>query len=147
MTKPSIVQIVHGFIEGGSERQMIQLSQLLHESGQYTVHIASLSTGGVLRTELEHLGIPITEFPLTSFYDRNMVTQLSRFSIFLKEYRIQVVHSHDFYSNIFGMTGGALGRIAGRVASRRETAGTRTPTQKKVERYAFRLAHAVVANA
>ena len=50
MSKPNVLQIVHGFIEGGSERQMIQMASLLHDSGDYQVHVASLSTGGVLRS-------------------------------------------------------------------------------------------------
>src|SRR5918996_1228324 len=147
MSKRRVLQIVHGFIEGGSERQMIQMTKLLHESGDYEVHVASLSTGGVLRPQVERLQIPIVDFPLSSFYDANMVRQTRRFISFLKEHRIEVVHSHDFYSNIFGMIGAALAGVRGRVASRRETTGTRTLPQKAVERSAFRLARAVVANA
>lgn len=147
MPKPSVLQIFHGFIEGGSERQMIQMTKLLHESGDYDVHVASLSTGGVLRSEIERLQLPVTDFPLTSFYDANMVRQTRRFVSYLKKHQVKIVHSHDFYSNIFGMSGSALARIRGRIASKRETTGTRTPAQTTVERYAFGVAHAVVANA
>src|SRR5215217_1090900 len=147
MPKPSVLQIGHGFIEGGSERQMIQLAQLLRDSGDYQVHIASLSTGGVLRPYVERLQMPIIDFPLTSFYDANMVRQTRKFVSYLKKHQIKIVHSHDFYSNIFSMSGSTLAGIRGRIASKRETTGTRTPAQTTVERYAFRLAHAVVANA
>jgi glycosyltransferase involved in cell wall biosynthesis len=147
LSKPSVLQIVHGFIEGGSERQMIQMVTLLQESGDYRVHVASLSTGGVLRPLIERLEVPIVDFPLTSFYDANMVRQTRRFVSYLKRHQVQIVHSHDFYSNIFGMTGASLARVRGRVASKRETTGTRTTAQRTVERNAFKLAHAVVANA
>lgn len=147
MSKPSVLQIVHGFIEGGSERQMIQLTKLLHEAGDYRVHVASLSTGGVLRSQIERLEIPTIDLPLTSFHDANVMRQTRRFISFLRTHRIDIVHSHDFYSNVFGMTGSALAGIRGRIASKRETTGTRTLAQKIVERTAFRLAHAVVANA
>jgi glycosyltransferase involved in cell wall biosynthesis len=147
MSKPGVLQIVHGLIEGGSERQMIQMTTLLHEGGDYRVHVASLSTGGVLRSQIERLQIPTIDLPLTSFYDVNMMRQTRRFISFLKKHRIEIVHSHDFYSNIFGMSGSALARIRGRIASKRETTGTRTRAQRIVERTAFRLAHAVVANA
>ena len=126
---------------------MIQMVSLLHESGDYRVHVASLSTGGVLRPLIERLQIPIIDLPLTSFYDANMVRQTRQFVSYLKEQRIAIVHSHDFYSNIFGMTGASLARVRGRVASKRETTGTRTLAQRTVERHAFKLAHAVVANA
>lgn len=147
MSKRRVLQIVHGFIEGGSERQLIQMATLLHESGDYEVYVASLSIGGVLRSQIERLGIPTVDFPLTSFYDANMIRQTKEFVSFLKTHRIEIVHSHDFYSNIFGMSGSALAGVRGRIASRRETTGTRSVTQKAVERGAFRLAHTVVANA
>ena len=126
---------------------MIQMVTLLHESGDYRVHVASLSTGGVLRPLIERLQVPIIDFPLTSFYDANMVRQTRRFVSYLKKHGVEIVHSHDFYSNIFGMTGASLARTRGRVASKRETTGTRTTAQRTVERNAFKLAHAVVANA
>jgi glycosyltransferase involved in cell wall biosynthesis len=147
MSKPGVLQIISGFIEGGSERQMIQMAQLLRDSGDYEVHAAAVSTGGVLRPEIERLRIPIVDFPLTSFYDANMARQTRRLVSYIKEHQIQVVHTHEFYSNIFGMTGAALARVRGRIASKRETTGTRTRAQTTVENTAFRLAHAIVANA
>jgi glycosyltransferase involved in cell wall biosynthesis len=147
LSKPNVLQIVHGFIEGGSERQMIQMSSLLHNSGDFRVHVASLSTGGVLRSEIERLQIPVIDFPLTSFYDSSMVQQTRRFVSYLKQHDIKIVHSHDFYSNIFGMTGAALAGVRGRIASKRETTGTRSLSQRTAERGAFKLARAIVANA
>jgi glycosyltransferase involved in cell wall biosynthesis len=147
MSKPNVLQIVHGFIEGGSERQMIQMASLLHDSGDFNVHVAALSTGGVLRPLIERLQVPIVDFPLTSFYDSTMVAQTRRFVSYLKQHQIRIVHSHDFYSNIFGMSGAALARVRGRIASKRETTGTRSMAQKRAEQVAFKLARAVVANA
>src|SRR5215213_307835 len=147
MSKPNVLQIVHGFIEGGSERQMIQMASLLHKSGEFQVHVGSLSTGGVLRSEIERLQIPVIDFPLTSFYDSSMVQQTRRFISYLKQHQVKIVHSHDFYSNIFGMTGAAMAGVRGRVASKRETTGTRSLAQRTAERGAFKLAHSVVANA
>ena len=126
---------------------MIQMASLLHNSGDFQVHVASLSTGGVLRSEIERLQVPVIDFPLTSFYDANMVQQTRRFVSYLKQHQIKIVHSHDFYSNIFGMTGAALAGVRGRIASKRETSGTRSLAQRTAERGAFKLAHSVVANA
>jgi glycosyltransferase involved in cell wall biosynthesis len=147
MSQRRVLHLIHGFLEGGSEHQMIQLTGLLHQSGQYKVYAASLSTGGLLREEIERLGIRVTDYPLTSFYDRNMLNQLWRCARFLKAHQVDIVHTHDFYSNIFGMIAAALIRVPARIASRRETTGTRSSAQKRVERYAFRLAHTVIANA
>ena len=147
MAKPNVLQIVHGFIEGGSERQMIQMAALLHTSGDFQVHVASLSTGGVLRSEIERLQVPIIDLPLTSFYDANMIRQTRRFVSYLKQHEIKIVHSHDFYSNVFAMPGAAFAGLRGKIASKRETSGTRSRAQRTAERGAFKMASAVVANA
>ncbi|MGH9970115.1 MAG: glucosamine inositolphosphorylceramide transferase family protein [Pyrinomonadaceae bacterium] len=146
--KENVLQLIHSFIQGGSERQMIQLTRLLLESGRYRVHVACLRRGGVLCAEVDKFGLSeIPEYPLTSFYDRNMVRQLLRFSAFLKERDIRLIQTHDYYSNIFGMAAAKLARVPVRIASRRETSGMRTSAQKRVERLAFRIAHGIVTNA
>jgi glycosyltransferase involved in cell wall biosynthesis len=146
--KPNVLQLIDSFQQGGSERQAVQLSRLLHESGRYRVHVACLNGDGVLRAEVERLNLgEIPVYPLTSFYDRNALVQLRRFVRHLKSARIAVVHTHDFYTNIFGMVAAALARVPVRVASRRETGGMRTATQKRLELFAYRFSHAVVANA
>jgi glycosyltransferase involved in cell wall biosynthesis len=129
----------------------VQVTRLLLESGRYNVHLACLDPAGPLRAEADALGLEIPSFPLTSFYDRSMAAQLRRFARYLRERRIEVVQSYDFYTNIFGMTGAALARTPARIAARRESAGRKTPgtkstTQRFVERCVFRLAHVIASN-
>lgn len=139
--------MIDSFEQGGSERLAIQLVRQLHQSGRCRVRLACLQNKGSLRAEADRLGLgEIPEYPLTSFYDRNCVTQLRRLARFLKENEIDVVHTHDFYTNILGMTAAAMVRVRARVAYKGETDGFRTSTQKRLERGAFRLAHRVVAN-
>jgi glycosyltransferase involved in cell wall biosynthesis len=145
--KIKVLQLIYGFMVGGSERQMLQLTKLLQDSGRYDVRIACLMRTGVLLEEAEGLAGHAPEFPIKSFYGPSMVRELWRFASFLRGGGFDVVHTHDFYSNIFGMTGAALARTPARVASRRETGGLRTERQKFGERCAYRLSHAVVANA
>jgi L-malate glycosyltransferase len=139
--------MIDSFEQGGSERQALQLVRQLHESGRSGVRLACLQNKGSLRAAADRLGLgEIPEYPLTSFYDRNFVTQLRRLTRFLKENEIDVVHTHDFYTNIFGITAAALAGVRARVAYKGETDGFRTSAQKRLERGAFRLAHRVVAN-
>ncbi|MFY9554355.1 MAG: glycosyltransferase, partial [Blastocatellia bacterium] len=146
--KRNVLQLIGSFNEGGSERQALQLARLLKERGDYQVQLASLDGRGVLRSEAERLGFgEAPEFPLTSFYDGNTAKQIRRFARFLREREIAVVHTHDFYTNVFGMAGAALAGVPARIASRRETTGWRTASQRFVERCAYYLAHSVVANA
>ena len=145
--KPKVLFIIDSFEQGGSERQALQLLRQLHTSRQCRVYLACLQNRGSLRAEADQLGVgDIHEYALTSFYDLNFVRQLHRVKRFLAEKEIDVVHTHCFYTNIFGMAGGFLGRVPARVTSKGETDGFRTPMQKRAERMAFRLADRVIAN-
>lgn len=144
----NVLQLINSFYQGGTERQTVQLTRLLYESGRYRLSLACLRPDGTLRADIERLGIKdVPSFPLTSFYDRNMVTQLRRFARYLRENEIDLVHAHDFYTNIFGMMAATLAGVPVRLASRRETDGIRSHAQRWVERRAYNLAHVVVANA
>jgi glycosyltransferase involved in cell wall biosynthesis len=145
--KPNVLFIIDSFEQGGSERQAMQLLTQLHASGKCRVHLACLQNRGSLRAEADQLGIgEITEYALNSFYDLNFVKQLRRLVHFIRENQIDVVHTHCFYTNIFGMTGAFLAGVRARVTSKGETDGFRTPMQKRAERASFRLSHRVIAN-
>jgi len=145
--KPNVLFIIDSFEQGGSERQALQLLRQLHTSGQCRVYLACLQNRGSLRVDADQLGLgDIHEYALTSFYDLNFARQIRRVVRFIRERKIDVVHTHCFYTNIFGMTGASLSRVPARVTSKGETDGFRTPMQKRAERVAFRLADRVIAN-
>jgi L-malate glycosyltransferase len=145
--KPNVLFIIDSFEQGGSERQAMQLLTQLHASGKCRVRLACLQNRGSLRAEADQLGIgEIPEYALNSFYDLNFARQLRRLVRFIRENEIDVVHTHCFYTNIFGMTGGFLAGVRGRITSKGETDGFRSPLQKRAERAAFRLSHRVIAN-
>lgn len=145
--KINVLQFIGSFHTGGSERQAVQLVRLLGEREDCRVFVACLNREGALREEIENLGY--TDFPeykLTSFYDANFAKQIQRSVKFLRENRIHIVQSSDFYTNVFAMTAGWLAKTPVRIAAKRET-GTRTPAQRFLEKQAFRFAGAIVANA
>jgi glycosyltransferase involved in cell wall biosynthesis len=145
--KPNVLFIIDSFEQGGSERQAMQLLTQLHASGNCRVHLACLQNRGSLRVEADQLGIgDIYEYPLNSFYDPNFLKQLRRLVRFIKDNQIEVVHTHCFYTNIFGMIGAFLAGVPARITSKGETDGFRSPMQKRAERASFRLSHRVIAN-
>lgn len=146
--KPRVLHLIDSFHQGGSERQAIQLARMQHESGAYAVRIACLNAEGVLRADVERLGLgAIHEFRLRSFHHPSTITQARRFAGVLRAEGIRVLHAHDFYTNIFGMAAGVLAGVPVRIASRREIDPGRTRAQRFVERRAFAAAHAIVVNA
>jgi glycosyltransferase involved in cell wall biosynthesis len=143
----NILIMMGSFNMGGAESQAVQLVRLLLESGRFRVHLACLTREGVLLEEALKLGLDdITEFPLTSFYDRNMVVQLRRFRHYLREREIEVAHSQDFYMNTFGILGAVLSSIPVRIAFCGEMVANRTRAHRILQRNSLRLATAIHAN-
>jgi glycosyltransferase involved in cell wall biosynthesis len=146
--KRNVLYFIYGLGEGGAEHQMLQLAKRMKDSGGYRVHIACLLRTGDLLIEAEQLvGEKVPGFPITSFYNTTMVVQLRRFAQYLREKEIEIIHTQDFYSNIFGMIGATLAGVPARIAFKGETEFSRSPGQRFAERCVFRLAHAVIANA
>jgi L-malate glycosyltransferase len=144
--KARILQLVDSFNEGGSERQALQLARLLRDCGRYEVYLATLNPEGPLLAEAQWLMTAIPAYPLTNFYNRNAFVQLRKFVSYLRENEIDLIHSHDFYTNIFGMLAGFLAGVHVRIASRRETNCMRSRGQLISQRVAYGLAHQVIAN-
>lgn len=146
--KTNVLHLLGTFLPGGSERQAVQLVRSLSKADCYRVHVACLRRDGPLLADLKGLGLDdVAEFPLGRFYDSNAAAQVRRFARLLRDRDVAVVQTHDFYTNVFGMAAAWLAGVPVRIAARRETGGLRTRLQKRVERGAYRLAHAVVANA
>lgn len=145
--KKRVLQLIGSFNQGGSERQAIALTRLLKTDGTFEVSAATLNSEGILRPEIEKLGLPeIPEFPLTSFYNANFIKQVRACAKYLKEHQIDLIHTHDFYTNVFGMAAASLAGLKARIASKRETGGMRSGSQDLVEKFAFARAHAIVVN-
>ena len=143
----NVLQFIGSFHQGGSERQAVQLARLLREDGSFNVRMATLENAGVLREEVEKLGLAeIPEYKLTSFYNANFVRQLLKCANFLRTERIAIIHTHDFYTNVFGMLAAQIIKVPLAIASKRETGGMRTKWQRRIEKFAFRQANAIVAN-
>ncbi len=145
--KENVLQLIGSFHQGGSERQAVQLCRLLKDDATYRVFAGTLDSEGSLRNEIDELDLgEIPEFKLNSFYDANFFRQVNSCASFIKENKIQIVQTHDFYTNIFGMAAAFYARVPVRIAAKRETL-SKTNKQMLFERQAFRLAHKVLTNA
>lgn len=144
----NVLQLFDSFNQGGTEWQTVQLTRFLQQSGKHRLFLATLNHEGPLRVEVERLGFhEIPTFPLQNFYNFNAMRQVSRLASLMRENKIDLVHAHDFYTNIFGMAAAKLAGVRARITSRRETEGIRSPAKRWLERRAYNTATAVVANA
>lgn len=144
--KKRVLQLIGSFHQGGSERQAVALSRLLKRDGTFDLLAATLNREGVLVDDMAEAGfVDIPEFRLRSFYDLDFLRQVRECAKYLRQNKIDIIHTHDFYSNVFGMAASTFARVPVRIASKRET-GMRTRSQEIIEGIAFGRAHAIVSN-
>src|SRR6266853_505278 len=145
--QPTVLHLIDSFDKGGSESQAVQLVRLLQGNGRYRILMASLNNDGPLRTEIDRLDLgEIPEYKLTGFYNLRALRQLRRFTAHLKRQQVDILHTHDFYTNVFGMWAGAVAGVAVRIAARRESSRMRSTTRRALERASYRAATRILAN-
>ncbi|MBC7796968.1 MAG: glycosyltransferase, partial [Pyrinomonadaceae bacterium] len=141
-----VLQILNSFNQGGSERQAVQLVRLLREDATHEIFVACLNKSGVLRDEITGFDA-IPEFRLTSFYNAQFLIQARECAKFIARNKIEIVQTHDFYTNVFGILAAKIAGVKIKIAAKRETENMRSKAQKIIEKQAFRLSKAIVANA
>ncbi len=135
------------FRSGGSERQAMQLARQLKDEGSFRIMVGCLDRDGEMLSEAEAINDgEVPEFRLTSFYDRNYIRQVRRCVRYIRDNQVGIIHTHDFYSNIFGMVAAKIAGVPIKIASKRETS-FRTNRQFFIEKQAFRLSDRIIANA
>lgn len=128
---------------GGTELNAVRLAERL-DPARFRISVACFGDGP-LRARLEAARIPIHIYRLRSLYGIGMVRQGLRFARFLKDEQVDVVHSHDRYSNLFCMMWGRYAGTRGLIASKRWGTSMRI-THMVTNRLAYRLAHRVLGN-
>jgi len=141
-----VLHVVDCLNVGGTERQLFELIRRL-DRDRFRPLLACFKGGGELAPALDALGIEPIVFPLRgSLMQPNTAVQVARMAMLIREHGIRVVHAHDFYSNVIGITAASVAGVRS-IASRRDLAHWLGATQRKALRLACRVADAVVANA
>jgi glycosyltransferase involved in cell wall biosynthesis len=133
------------FDPGGTERQMTELIRRLDDR-RYRVHAVCLRREGSWLPNVISRAASVVEFPITGFAKLLTLAQLWRFARWCRRERIAVLQTCDFYSNVFGLLGGALAGVPVRIGSRRELNPDKTSGQIRLQRLAYKFANRIVAN-
>lgn len=130
---------------GGTERHVVRLAQSLDLS-RFELHLACQSREGGFLKEIERLGVPLAEYRINSLYKPGTFHQQWKLARYLRQNRIQVIHTYGFYSNVFAIPAAKLARTPAVIASIRDIGDYLSPMQKRVQRLVCSLADAVLAN-
>ena len=141
-----LVTFVNGFAMGGTERQVVNLSRAIDRT-KFDIHLACFKSWGHYLEEIEACRVPIWEYPINSLHNHRTLWKQWSFARDLRRHRIQIVHTFNFYPNIFALPAARMARVPHIVASIRDLGIYQTPMQKRVQRMACRLADCIVVNA
>ena len=140
-----VAYCVTSFDLGGTELNAIRTMEGIDRALVTPVAVV-LRTDGVLRPRYEAARIPMLTLPLGSFASARAVRAAVRLARFLRQERVDVFHSQDVYTNIFGVPCARLARVPLVVASRRWWRATPRPGLLGANRLVCRRAHYVTAN-
>ena len=130
---------------GGTELNAVRTAERLVGLG-VNLRVALLGSDGPLRERYAARDVPVHPFPIDSLYGACAIRQGRAFAAFCRERRVDVVHCHDAYSNVFGSIWGRAARVPGILVSRRWGATHNNAKLRLANRLAYRLASRVLAN-
>lgn len=132
---------------GGSERQAVLLGEELDRT-RFDVHFGYCArTNDNIEAKLIQRGVPLTQYDVRNLYGVKAFRQRVKLAQYLRRQRISIVHSYNFYSNVFAVPAARLAGVPVIIASIRDNGQGWTPWQRRVERLVCRMAHRVVVNA
>lgn len=142
-----LVKFLTNFGVGGTEKQVANLTQRIDRRA-FDVSFGCTTRWGEMVKEIENRqGITISEYPLGSLYEPNAFGQMWRFARALRRNRTQILHSYNFYANMFSIPAAKLAGVPGIVASIRDMGVYLSPAKLRAQKLVCRLADRVVVNA
>jgi glycosyltransferase involved in cell wall biosynthesis len=135
---------IDSFDIGGTELNAVRTVEALDRQ-RFVVTVFHLHENGPLRARYEALGVRLIHLPIGRLYSPRTALQGLRFMRLLHREAIQVVHTHDLYTNIFAAPWARLGgcRV---IASRRWLDSAPRPGLTPLNRWSYRFAHRVLTN-
>lgn len=146
MPKPwPVLLMVRELGLGGSERQTVEIARALDRS-EFSPHVACLHSEGLRRRDLEDAGVPILALPVRSLAGLSALSGARLLRRYIREHSIQLVHTFDTPSNLFGVPAARLARTPVVLSSQRAYRELTPPFGRRLLRITDRLADGVVVN-
>jgi glycosyltransferase involved in cell wall biosynthesis len=140
-----IVYCLDSMNVGGTELNAIRTAERL-DRDRFDLTVTALRPEGPLAERYEAAGVPVFSFPIPSLYGPAAVRQGLRFARFLRERRVDIVHSHDQYNNVFASIWARAAGTPVVIASRRWWQSLQSRKQRASNALGYRFAHYVLAN-
>jgi glycosyltransferase involved in cell wall biosynthesis len=140
-----IAYVIDTFDVGGTELNAVRTAEALNRQ-KYVLTVFHLSEEGPLKARYQALDVEMVHLPLSNLYSVRTAAQGVRFANFLNKRRIDVVHTHDVYTNCFAIPWARLLTRCAVLASRRWTEDVPRAALKTINRVACKFAHRILVN-
>jgi glycosyltransferase involved in cell wall biosynthesis len=140
-----VVHCIDNLAIGGTELNAVRTAERLDRS-RFDLTVVCLGEAGPLAARFAAAGVSVVPFPIANLYGLGAARQGARLARFLSHHRIQIVHSHDMYSNVFATIWARASGTPVIIASRRWWRSLPPRRYRLANKLAFRLAHQVIAN-
>jgi glycosyltransferase involved in cell wall biosynthesis len=140
-----IAYVIDSFDVGGTELNAVRTAEALNRR-KYVLTLYHLSEEGPLKARYQALGVEMVHLPLSNLYSAGTAAQGVRFANFLNNRCIDVVHTHDVYTNCFAIPWARLLTRCALLASRRWTEDVPRAALKTINRVACKFAHRILVN-
>jgi glycosyltransferase involved in cell wall biosynthesis len=140
-----VAYCLDSFAIGGTELNAVRTAEAL-DPDRIELRIFHLSTRGPLRSRYERLGVRMTHVQIPNLYSPRTAVQGIRLARLLRRDKVDVVHSHDIYCNIFFVPWARILSRCSIVASRRWGQKASRPELATINRWSSLLAHRILAN-
>lgn len=139
-----VLHVIDSLSPGGTERQCVELVHGLSRLGVRNTVL--YFRPGSLLAELESAGVAARAVPQASLRSAAGPFSLIGLARAIRRWAPDIVQTYGVNSNLRGLLSAFLARVPVRVAGRRELGKCLSPAQRRADRWAWRLAHRIVAN-
>ena len=147
-TRSSAIRIgycIDSFDIGGTELNAVRTVEAL-DLDRFDVTVFHLHADGPIRSRYEALGVDLIHLPISRLYGPTALIQGMRFGALLRRRDIEIVHTHDLYTNIFGAPWASVIGRSRVIASRRWLYEAPRAGLTRLNRWSYRFATRVLAN-
>lgn len=140
-----VAYCLDSFDPGGTELNAVRTIEQIDRT-RFDVSFIVLSDRGPLAQRARDAGVPIHAFPLGGFFTPQGLLAGRALVAHLRRERIDILHAHDIYSNIFAVPCARIAGVPLVIASRRWWHAANRRIYLALNRVTYRLAHRVLAN-
>ncbi len=136
---------IDSFQVGGTELNAVRTAEALVGTG-IQLHVYHLHDDGPLRHRYEQLGLEMTHLPIRNLYSPRTAFLGAKFARSIVRKRLDLVHTHDLYTNIFLAPWAKVGARRRVLASRRWLYEAPRPGLVRLNRLSYHFSDRVLAN-